>query len=118
MRYIILTYEPPPEFRGPNGKGSYCAAWRAYVDSMFRAGIIESMHALLADYTATTVRMRNGMRQLHDAPYADTTEQVGGYFVIGVSNFDRALEWAEKCPAAFSGAVEVRPLMQERAITR
>jgi hypothetical protein len=45
--------------------------------------------------------------------YADTDEQIGGYFVIEVANLDRALEWAELCQAATSGAVEVRPLMQE-----
>ena len=71
------------------------------------------MHALLEDYTATTVRLREGKQQLHDGPYADTDEQIGGYFVIEVANLDRALEWAELCPAAASGAVEVRPVMQE-----
>lgn len=70
----------------------------------------ESMYALLADYTATTVRIRDGKRHLHDGPYADTAEQVGGYIVIDVANLDRALEWVEKCPAASSGAVEIRPL--------
>jgi signal transduction histidine kinase len=114
MRYIILAYEPPNDFEARSGRGRYRAAWRAYIDSMYRAGIIESMHALLADYTATIVRTRDGRRQLHDGPYADTTEQLGGYFVINVANLDRALEWAEKCPAAASGAVEVRPLMQDR----
>lgn len=73
----------------------------------------DSMHALLEDYTATTVRLREGKRQLHDGPYADTDEQIGGYFVIEVANLDRAPEWAELCPAAASGAVEVCPLMQE-----
>ena len=113
MRYIILAYEPPEDFEARSARGRYCAAWRAYINSMYRAGIIESMHALLADYTATTVRTRDGRRQLHDGPYADTTEQLGGYVVINVANLDRALEWAENCPAAASGAVEVRPLMQD-----
>lgn len=110
MRYIILTYEPPQDFEFRSGEGRYCAVWRAYIDSMARAGIIESMYALLADYTATTVRIRDGKRHLHDGPYADTAEQVGGYIVIDVANLDRALEWVEKCPAASSGAVEIRPL--------
>ena len=58
-------------------------------------------------------KVARGKRQLHDGPYADTDEQIGGYFVIEVANLDRSLEWAELCPAAVSGAVEVRPLMQE-----
>lgn len=120
MRYIILTYESPEDFAARSGdvgddKGRlpYWAAWHASIDAMFQAGIIESMHALLGDYTATTVRLRDGKLQLHDGPYADTSEQIGGYFVIDVSHLDRALEWAELCPAAKTGAVEVRPLSQE-----
>jgi len=117
MKYLVLTYESKEDFEARCGnearQGQYWSAWKAYIDSMSHAGIIDSMHALLEDYTATTVRLREGQRQLHDGPYADTDEQIGGYFVIEVVNLDRALEWAELCPAAASGAVEVRPLMQE-----
>lgn len=117
MKYLILTYESKEDFEARCGnearQGQYWSAWKAYIDSMSHAGIIDSMHALLEDYTATTVRLREGKRQLHDGPYADTDEQIGGYFIIEVVNLDRALEWAELCPAAASGAVEVRPVMQE-----
>jgi hypothetical protein len=116
MKYLILTYESKDDFEARCGnearQGQYWSARKAYIDSMSHAGIIDSMHALLEDYTATTVRLREGKRQLHDGPYADTDEQIGSYFVIEVANLDRALEWAELCPAAASGAVEVRPLDQ------
>ena len=97
----------------PLDRKQYWSAWNAYIDSMSQAGIIDSMHAVLEDYTATTVRWRGGKRQLHDGPYSNTDEQIGGYFVIEVAHLDRALECAELCPAAASGAVEVRPIMQE-----
>jgi hypothetical protein len=116
MRYILLTYELPEdlESRRENARDDkYWSLWQTYVDSMSRAGIIESMHYFLPDYTATTLRLRSGRRLLRDGPYTDTNEQIGGYFVIDVANLDRALEWAEQCPAAATGAVEVRPLANQ-----
>ena len=118
MKYIILTYESQQDFaaRGAseiNERTQYWAAWQAYIDALLRAGVVESLHSLLPDYTATTVRRRHGRRHLHDGPYAETSEQVSGYFVIDVFSLDQALEWAEMFPAAASGAVEVRPLMQD-----
>jgi hypothetical protein len=58
---------------------------------------------------ATTVRQRDGKRQVQDGPYAETKEQLGGYFEIEVADLDTALDWAARCPAAATGAVEVRP---------
>ena len=63
------------------------------------------------EHTATTLRVRDGQRLLQDGPFADTKEQLGGYFVIDVPNLDAALGWAQRCPAVEFGAVEVRPLL-------
>jgi len=110
MKYLILAYQSKDDFEARCGneaqQGQYWSDWKAYIDSISHAGIIDSMHALGEDYTATTVRLRQEKRQLHDGPYADTDEQIGGYFVIEVANLDRALEWAELCRAAASGVVE------------
>lgn len=65
--------------------------------------------ALQPPSAATTVRQQNGKQHVQDGPYADTKEQLGGYFVIEVPDLDKALEWAARCPAAAAGAVEVRP---------
>jgi hypothetical protein len=117
MKYIILTYESQPDFEAretaTDRESLYWAPWQAYIDSMCEAGIVESMHCLRADYTATTLRLRGGRRQLQDGPCVDSGEQLGGYVVIDVSDLDAALDWAERCPAATTGVVEVRPLMQE-----
>jgi hypothetical protein len=57
----------------------------------------------------TTLRQRDGKRQVQDGPYADTKEQLGGFYEIDVPDLDTALDWAARCPAAATGAVEVRP---------
>jgi len=61
--------------------------------------------------TATTLRIRDGQRHVQDGPYADSKEQLGGFFVINVPDLDTALAWAARSPAASSGAVEVRPVL-------
>lgn len=60
--------------------------------------------------TATTVRLRGGKVLSTDGPFAETKEQLGGYYLIDVPNLDEAVKWAGKCPGAKSGSVEVRPL--------
>ena len=55
------------------------------------------------------MRVVDGKRRVQDGPFADTKEQLGGFFVIDVPDLDTALSWAARCPAAASGAVEVRP---------
>jgi len=67
--------------------------------------------------TATTVRVKNGKTTLTDGPYAETKEQLGGYFVIDVPTLDEALAWAAKCPDAWHGSVEVRPLTKDADVS-
>ena len=59
---------------------------------------------------ATTVRSTNGKTQVLDGPYAETKEQLGGYYVIEAPDLDAALSWAQRCPGATHGVVEVRPI--------
>ena len=59
---------------------------------------------------ASTVRIANGKNQVLDGPYAETKEQLGGYYLLDVADLDAALSWAARCPGASHGAVEVRPL--------
>lgn len=111
MQYLILNYVPASNYAGaependPNGP-----AWGAYIRSLVEAGVMVGGNALRPAQTATTVRIRDGQRQLHDGPYADTKEQLGGYFLIEAPDLDKALEWAARNPAASLGAVEVRPV--------
>ena len=79
--------------------------------ALIDAGVMRGGNALHAAATATTVRVRDGQRDLHDGPYADSKEELGGYFIIEVDTLDEALLWAARNPAASSGAVEVRPVL-------
>ncbi len=61
--------------------------------------------------TATTVRVNGGQTKVLNGPYAETKEQLGGYYLIDVQDLDAALSWAAKCPGASYGTMEVRPVM-------
>ena len=111
MQYVVLIYEAPEEFarrESPEAQ-AYFAGWMAYAQAIgphARGGA-----PLLPGATATTVRLRDGQRLVQDGPYADTREQLGGFWIIDVPDLDAALEWAARCPAAGTGAVEIRPVM-------
>ena len=78
---------------------------------MIDAGVMRGGNALKPGFTGTTVRLRDGRREVQDGPYTDSKEELGGYYVIEVADLDEALQWAARNPAASSGAVEVRPIM-------
>src|SRR3979490_677603 len=74
-----------------------------------KAGWLKGSQRLQPSPAATTVRLANGKPQVLDGPYADSKEQLGGYFAIDVPDLDAALAWASRCPTAGHGVVEVRP---------
>lgn len=89
----------------------YWAAWNAYIGAMGQAGVIVSGNGLQPPHTATQVQMRDGKRVIHDGPYADTKEHLGGYVIIEVPGLDEALQWAARSPNATTGSTEVRPVL-------
>ena len=113
MKYTILVYENESDFSARTDsarKDAYWGAYKAYHQALTDAGVVVTGGAALQPPPmATTVRLRNGKRQVQDGPYAETKEQLGGYFVVDAPNLDKALEWAARCPAAASACVEVRP---------
>ena len=112
MQYILMTYVPEDGWlkltKAEQEQGM--AAYMAYAEALTKAGALTDSGRLQATSTATTVRTVNGKPQVLDGPYADTKEQLGGYFIIDVADLDAALAWAARCPAADHGVVEVRPL--------
>ena len=112
MKYVMLVYETPPdlESRKDPKRDPYVAAWRAYYKALVAAGAYVSGEPLKDVATATTVRLRDGKRYVQDGPFADAKEQLGGFTILDVPSLDAALEWAARCPATASGAVEVRPI--------
>jgi hypothetical protein len=77
---------------------------------MVAAGVMRGGYELQPVTTATSLRFSNGKAKTHDGPFAETKEQLGGYYIIEVDTLDQAIEWAEKMPAMDSGTVEIRPL--------
>jgi hypothetical protein len=112
MRFTILTYESTGDFaRRKNDFPAYRDGWMAYGAALREAGVLVAGAGLQPIDTATTLRTKDGRRDVQDGPYADTKEQLGGFYVIEVPSLDVALEWAAKCPALPNGAVEVRPCL-------
>jgi len=114
MQYMLIFTEPAEEFAKRNDPAEaegYWGAWSAYIGALGAAGIIVNGDGLMPPETATTVRVRGGVREVQDGPFADAKEQLGGYFVVEVPDLDAALDWAARSPAAHYGSVEVRPVM-------
>ena len=112
MKYTILVYENTADFTARTDgarRDAYWGAYRAYTKALADAGVMVGGAGLQPPPLATTVRLRDGKRQVQDGPFADTKEQLGGYYVIEVPGLDQALDWAARCPSAASGSVEVRP---------
>ena len=112
MKYTLLIYENSAGFalrNDPDKQQSYWAAWPAYTKALQEAGVMAGGAGLEPPGTATTVRLQSGKRHVQDGPYADTKEQLGGFYTIDVPNLDVALEWAARVPAAPGSYVELRP---------
>jgi hypothetical protein len=86
------------------------AAYEAYTEAMKKAGVLRGGERLRPSSDATTVRVKDDKSQVLNGPYAETREQLGGYYMIEAADLDAALGWAARCPAAAHGAIEVRPI--------
>ncbi|MEO7391527.1 MAG: YciI family protein [Ramlibacter sp.] len=86
------------------------AAYGAYTAALRKADVLVSSDRLKPVATATTVRVNNGKTEILNGPYAETREQLGGYYLIDVPDLDAALSWAARCPGASHGKMEVRPV--------
>ncbi|RZL95209.1 MAG: hypothetical protein EOP76_05380 [Variovorax sp.] len=113
MQYMLMFYVTPDDLAryGDERAEAWKASWTAYVGAMYQSGAALSGEGLLPPTTATSLRVRGEQRQVQDGPFADTKEQLGGFFVIEVPHLDAALEWAARAPCASTGGVEVRPVM-------
>jgi hypothetical protein len=111
MRYALLIHYPQPpaipltEDQIKEGM----AAFHAYAEALDDAGVLISAEVLQTIASATSVSVKQGKLQVQDGPFADTKEAFAGIFMLDVPDLDAALAWAEKCPAAHWGTVEIRP---------
>jgi hypothetical protein len=112
MQYALLIYtdETSWQTRSPGELGAMMAGYQAFGQEF--AEQIKGGEALHQTSSATTVRVRDGESLLTDGPFAETREQLGGFYLVEADSLDHALEIAAKIPGAASGGVEVRPVMQ------
>ncbi len=87
-------------------------AYGKLTEEMRAAGVLRAGEGLQPATTATTVRVPNGERIVTDGPFAETKEQLGGFYVVDCKDLDEAIDWAAKIPTAKRGCVEVRPVIQ------
>jgi hypothetical protein len=112
MKYAFLIYGDEQQMAAMSQDDMHAmyARYSAYGKEMAEAGVIRGGAELKPISTATTVRVQNGKVLTLDGPFAETKEQLGGFYLVEVENLEQALAWAAKCPGASDGCVEVRPL--------
>jgi hypothetical protein len=112
MKYILLIYADEAGFQKASKAETdqIVGAYGAYTAAMRDAGVLVGAGRLQPTASATTVRAPGGNNTVLDGPYAETKEQLGGYYIVDVPNLDAALSWAARCPGAGYGAIEVRPI--------
>ena len=111
MRYaLLLNYaEDGAADISEEDMAQWLAAFDDYAKALDAAGVLVAADVLQSTAASTTVTLRNGSLQVQDGPFADTKEQLAGVFLVDVPDLDAALAWAEKCPAAQWGTIEIRP---------
>jgi hypothetical protein len=116
MKYALMIHQSQEYFDRRKDEASL-AAGKAYGEALQAVGVLVGGAGLESPRTATTVSVRDGKRQVHDGPYAESKEFLAGFAIIDVPNLDVALEWAARHPAAAQSAVEVRPLLGSHFVT-
>ncbi|MBL7649625.1 MAG: YciI family protein [Candidatus Hydrogenedentes bacterium] len=112
MRFMCLAYEEEAIFHEMSQEDWHALREETlnYVQSLHDRGHLISTHPLQSATTAATVRVRHGVLSVADGPFAETKEQIGGFFLIEAKDFDEAVALAAQWPSARLGTIEVRPL--------
>ena len=112
MQYLLSLYldESGWDKMTPEQQQQGAAAYNAYSEALQSAGVLVNANRLRPSSTATTLRTTNGKAQVLDGPFAESKEQLAGYYLINVADLDAAMQWAGRCPAAQHGTVEVRAI--------
>jgi hypothetical protein len=112
MQYMLLIYEAPGSWP-EDEQDAMMREYFAYTEELKEAGALVAGDALYGTDTARSVQVRDGDTLVTDGPFAETREQIGGYFVLDCDSIDEAVAVAARIPAAEHGAVEVRPGVPE-----
>jgi hypothetical protein len=111
MHYLLLlnNAEPADGELDEAQVAWFMAAFGKYAHALDESEVLVSAEVLKPSAATTTLTIRNGSLQIQDGPFADTKEKLAGIFIIDVPDLDAALAWAEQCPGAQYGVIEIRP---------
>jgi hypothetical protein len=115
MRYMMLIYTKETESASREEMQQVASAHWAVMDESNRRGMFRAADPLEPTSTATTIRVENGKVMVTDGPFAETKEQLAGYYILDCKDLDEAIEWAARIPTACGGAngcIEVRPIQE------
>ncbi|HTE46470.1 MAG TPA: YciI family protein [Gemmatimonadaceae bacterium] len=113
MQYLLLIYNNEQNWAKQTAAESTAISgeYRTYTQAIAQSGHYKGGNALQPTNTATTVRVRDGKRQTTDGPFAETREQLGGYYLVDAKDLDEAVDLAARIPGSRLGSIEVRPIM-------
>ena len=114
MRYLCLIYDEEKKL-GAMSKGesdAFMGEYFAFTEDIKKSGHYVGGNALQPANTATSVRVRGGKMSTTDGPFAETKEQLGGYYLINAKDLNDAIQVAAKIPSARAGSIEIRPIME------
>jgi hypothetical protein len=116
MQYLLLIYNNEQNWLtlSEADRAKLQTDYRTFTESVAKSGHYKGGNALQPTSTATTVRVRDGKRSTTDGPFAETREHLGGYYLVDAKDLDEAISIAERIPAAKTGGIEVRPVMEMR----
>ena len=115
MRYMMLIYSREDEAATPEDRAAVFAAHKLVMEQTHERGIFCAADPLQPSMTATTLRVQDGTSVVTDGPFAETKEQLAGYYILDCQDLDEALAWAAKIPTACAGAagcIEIRPIRE------
>ena len=114
MRYMLLIYGDESQLGTGTEEEQQAEMqrWFQYTEELRAAGVSSAGEALQPTATATSVRDDGGQPLVTDGPFAETREQLGGYYLLDVADLDEAIKWAHRCPGAKNGTIELRPIME------
>lgn len=112
MQYLLMIYQNEVEYAKNDAAASakMMAEYGAFTQSIIQSGNFKAGDRLQDSHTATTVRVRDGKTLTTDGPFAETREQLGGYYLVEANNLDAAIAIAARIPGARTGSIEVRPI--------
>lgn len=110
MRYMMLIHHDEAALAAAPQQELW-AAYGAFNEALAKAAGSAAGERLQPSSAATTVRVSAGKKTVVDGPFADTKEQLAGYFVIEAADLDEAIAWAERCPSSQYGSIEIRPIV-------